>query len=807
MSLVLPLEDATDASLCGHKAATLASLARCGEPVPPGLVVTTAAVATLDEPGLRREIVSMLGTLDGPFAVRSSAIAEDGDDASFAGQYETFLNVSGSDAVIDAVRRCVASASAAHVQVYAEARRITHDANGVAVIIQEMVQADAAGVAFSADPRTGDEHVVLTACRGIADRLVSGDGGGDVWTVKDGSADAVIRTEFAIDESETLHIAELVHRVAATRGAPQDVEWAIAGGALFLLQARPITNLPIKPALDVPAQGTWTKDTVHYPELMTPFGADVCLPADNDATAVVAAEFGLLIDGLRSISVGGEIYSRVLPLGGTERQAPPWWALALACRISPLLRWRCQAAEDVVSSGALPRLTTRWESEWRRAFETDIERHMHVQLSGLGDAALLRELDVRIELFRRGQVVHFRLAIPFVVAIAEFVQGCEQMLGWDTGRTLELLSGLSSTSSGPARAMDDLGSQLRAHPVALDAFRDGNVDRLRAVAPEIAEAVSRYENVWAWRPFNYEPGSTTLAERPDLLVRQVLDRMDAAPLAADVRSRRAARVNEARSALRNGASQQRFDTLLERAARVYALREDNVLWTNNLPSGLIRRVLLEIGRRLCDRGHLGRPQDAAWLHDRELRDAIAGNAAPDLARAVARHKAERAWVRAHPGPDVLGAPPPEPPDLRGLPSAARTINQAVVWALGQELGARPASATDAITGLSVCGGRYTGTARVILGESAFERLRPGDVLVCRITTPAWSPLFAIAGAIVTETGSLLSHAAIVAREHGIPTVISIASATRKLHDGDIVTVDGTRGTVVIEKPGAQRRSA
>jgi len=256
---------------------------------------------------------------------------------------------------------------------------------------------------------------------------------------------------------------------------------------------------------------------------------------------------------------------------------------------------------------------------------------------------------------------------------------------------------------------------------------------------------------------------------------------------------------QARSSLKDARSRRRFEALLENATRVYPLREDNVLLTDNLPAGLIRRVLLEAGRRLSGRGQLCRAEDAAWLRETELRFALTGDAAPDLAKCVTRRRAEYAWVRAHPGPDILGAPALEPPDLRGLPEAARRINQAVAWGLGQELGIGASATGGTVSGLPVCGGKHTGVVRVILGEAEFERLRPGDVLVCKITTPAWSPLFAIAGAVVTETGSLLSHAAIVAREHGIPTVIATNNATRTLRDGDIVTVDGTTGRVIVGK--------
>jgi pyruvate,water dikinase len=797
--IVLPLKDATDSALCGQKAAALASLFRSGERIPNGIVVTKAAFEAMDENSLRREIGLKLEPLRRPFAVRSSAVAEDLNNASFAGLYQTFLNVSDPEAVLESVLCCLDSASTGRVKAYANAHRIEVTKAGMAVLIQEMVHADAAGVAFSADPRTGDDQAVVSAVRGIGESLVSGEAVADEWIVRDGKAKPVVQPECAVDEFTVLRIAELARRVSTKRGAPQDIEWAISGDELYLLQARPITGLPVKPELKIPAEGSWTKDNVHCPELMTPFGADVYLPTLNHATAIVATECGLLIERLYSISIGGEVYSRVVPLAGKERKAPPWWVLALASRISPRLRSRCRVAEEVISSGKLEAFVSRWEAEWRPAFESEIGKHLEIELRDLDDLALLAELDALVDLLRRGQVMHFRLAIPYAVGVAELVFGCQEMLGWRTDKALELLSGLSPTSSGPAKAMDELASLLSTNANALDVFRQCELDRLRVVAPDVWEALSRYRNKWGWRPFNYEPGSPMLAERSGLLVRQVLDRMEAARRDPDACILRKSRMLEARSKLKDEQCRMRFDALLETATRVYPLREDNVLLTDNLPSGLIRHVLLEAGRRLCRKGQIIGFEDAAWLCEKELRDALCGKAAPDLAQRVTRRRAEYAWVRAHPGPDRLGAPALEAPDLRGLPEGARRINQAVSWGLRQELGTRAAATGETVEGLPVCGGKHTGVVRVILGEFEFERVRPGDVLVCKVTTPAWSPLFAIAGAVVTETGSLLSHAAIVAREHGLPTVIGTGNATRKLRDGDIVTVDGTSGSVMIEK--------
>src|SRR4030095_3739344 len=219
--IVLPLKNATDSALCGQKAAALASLFTSGERIPDGIVVTTAAFEEMNESALRREIGLALEGLRSPFAVRSSAIAEDLDNASFAGIYQSFLNVSDPEAVFESVRFCVGLALSDRVKAYANAHGIEMTKPGMAVLIQQMVHADAAGVAFSVDPSTGDDQVVISAVRGIGEHLVSGEAAADEWIVKDGKAEAVVQPKCAVDESLVLRIAELAQRVSVKRGAPQ----------------------------------------------------------------------------------------------------------------------------------------------------------------------------------------------------------------------------------------------------------------------------------------------------------------------------------------------------------------------------------------------------------------------------------------------------------------------------------------------------------------------------------------------------------------------------------------------------------
>ena len=255
-----PLRDLrmADANQVGGKAASLGELLAEGVRVPDGVVLTVAG-AQLSAAERRALLEGGVGELgDGTFAVRSSGISEDGAERSFAGMYESALDVPVAG-LAEAADRTLASAGGRHLASYAAAGNGT-DA-GVAVIVQRMVHAVAAGVALTADPITGDrETTVVTAVRGTGDRLVSGASVGDEWVVGRGSATARRRTESAIDERQAMAVATEARRIATERNRPQDVEWAIdADGALWILQARPMTALPPQVSWEPGAAGAFTR--------------------------------------------------------------------------------------------------------------------------------------------------------------------------------------------------------------------------------------------------------------------------------------------------------------------------------------------------------------------------------------------------------------------------------------------------------------------------------------------------------------------------------------------------------------------
>jgi pyruvate,water dikinase len=249
---------------------------------------------------------------------------------------------------------------------------------------------------------------------------------------------------------------------------------------------------------------------------------------------------------------------------------------------------------------------------------------------------------------------------------------------------------------------------------------------------------------------------------------------------------------------REAEDRNRFERALAFAERAYAQREDNIFFLDCQPAALLRYCAVEIGRRLSERGSLAHAPDAVFLEEVELRDALSSRDSKDLRGLVTRRKAERAWVGAHPGPSSYGKEPGPPPDMSALPPALRVVHNAIFQALMLMMApSTPQDSPNELRGVPGSPGRYSGTVRLVRDETEFAKLRPGDVLVAPVTSPPWSVLFLRAGAVVTDGGGVLSHTAVIAREYGVPAVLATGEATRRLHDGDLVTVDGTTGVVSI----------
>ncbi len=792
----------------GNKAATLAMLRRAGFRVPPGVVVTAdAALDTL------AKVTDLLGA--GPWAVRSSSSVEDGQERSFAGQFETILNVD-TGGLSAAVIRCRRSGLADRVKGYAGEGGL----GSMGVLIQPMVLADAAGVAFSIDPVTGRRCSVIEAVAGLGERLVSGTATPERWTVDADGPIEVPSAATVLETEQAQAIANLARKVEAHFGRPQDIEWAIAGRELWLLQARPVTTLAgagielIPIPTEAPPPGFWQRDTFHWPLPQSPFGRVLMFDQLVNVFPRVFAELGMLMDRVELRFIGGWAYSQVIPVGAPPSalsggfgvlsgggSQPPRWLLALLMRLHPAIRRRAAAAERAIATDLPFTIIRRWFDEWRPEFQADARLALALDLGSLPDQELAGHLDHRIEMLGRPE--HSIVGLAYFVVLFELADACLELLGWDTVKMLTLLEGLSTASSEPARQLASVAELARAKPAIRDLLHqidETTPERLADVDAEFAQAFSRYVDATGHRSVRWDVIDSNLAEMPHLLLHLVADQLEFGfspdEVAQEALRRRNLAADDARSLLasRPAADGERFERALTRARETYPSFEDRVWHTTSVQLGLLRYLALEIGRRLADRGQLAAVDDVFFLETQEARSALVDGG--DRRETARIRKGQRAWAIANPGPLTFGVLPSGEPPFDLLPPAARHVNEALVWGVTLFLGGRPSEkGPNLVAGAPASRGRYTGTVRVVMGEHEFGKIRKGDVVVCPVTSPAWSFVFPNVGALVTNEGGILSHPAIIAREHGIPAVVGTGNATSVLKDGQRVTVDGNQGVV------------
>jgi pyruvate,water dikinase len=797
-----------DAPRVGAKAANLGELVRAGFDVPEGFVATGEA----DEDDVVRA-AAYLG--DGPLAVRSSIAAEDLPGASFAGQYESLLDVRGAEALVAGVRHVRASVATERVRRYQD-DVAGGDIGAVGVVVQRQVAAHAAGVAFTANPVTGADEVVVSAVRGLGERLVSGDADPDEWVVRGDDVTCLRAPEDSLREDQVLEVVAAARRAAAHFGFPVDVEWAFERDRLWLLQARPITALPtvvepIAVLVEVP-EGFWERDD-HFPQPITPM-TRMMLNVSTRALAGAFAEFGLPMDGLEWREIGGWAYLRVVPLGGKQPPRPPSWLVrpvnALMSKVHPLLHQRVARIAEVERTDAMIGLVDRWWDQDRAVFAATVRRLQDVALPALSDDDLGRHFDETMRFATDAMTLHHRLHLADVVFPVRLAQFCRDHLGWPEQTVLGMLAGLSEASTDPGRALAALAALARTRPRVRDLLSqpdDRAVARLEEVDGELAEAFHAYLYEFGCRALRYDVAEPSLAEVPAVALGLVRDQLvrgyDAAERATAQREKRDAIVARARAELAGEPAdvRDRFEWLLDRAERAYPVREDNEFYLVSAPLALIRYAALEVGRRLHHRGQLDRSEHVFFLEAEEATGLLAGGG--DLREVVRGREGEAAWARSHPGPATYG-PQPASPVLAGLPPLVqefvRVILRSVELVFEAGLSGREQDAVEGVVGgVAASPGTYTGPVRVIRNEGEFGKIRAGDVLVCPITSPVWSVLFASVGALVTDTGGILSHSAIIAREYHIPAVVATGNATTLLRDGQIVAVDGSAGAVRIDQ--------
>jgi rifampicin phosphotransferase len=532
-----------------------------------------------------------------------------------------------------------------------------------------------------------------------------------------------------------------------------------------------------------PGPGSWSLDRSHFPGGTTPISQTLIREAMPAGMERVFAEIGAPIRRIDSAFVHGFNYTRVRPLLGGDRtvtKLPPLPLLKLASRVHPEFRRRRNRARALLRDKPFLAVADEWNREIRPRLRAANRAFQDVDLGALTDDELRAHVGRLLDHCRQQLELHFWLHGHDIGPIARLLYESERW-GLDPKEVTGALAGASPSTARPAMLLAELRDLVDAAGAEVRSLED-----VRQCSPEAAELLDQYlaerGQVLAT---GYDITSFTLGELPGTIVSCILHA--AAPEEGDA-DEIARRLREQVPA----AARSMFDEYLADARAVMDMRDDNGPLTAEWPLGLLRLALLEAGRRLVASGRL---VDAE--HTLELTPAEARRLFGDLPPAdeIARRAAERLALAQLEPPLTLGPTEPEPP-LDVLPDPLPQLVGMVQTAM-RHLGMDGQLATDPLVGVGVGTTSYTGVVRTAASaDEAIEKLEPGDVLVVRATSPAFNAVLTIAGAVVTSSGGAMSHAAVLARELGIPAVVGAAGAL-DIPDGATVEVDPVAGRVAV----------
>jgi phosphohistidine swiveling domain-containing protein len=832
--------------LIGPKAASLCTLHWLGMKVPPCFFLTTAAFrAYLDTNNLHLQIAApseqmpeeirrivAKGSLTDPLleqiatayrqlgaavvAVRSSATAEDLPGHSFAGQYETILSVESLERCLAAIKRCWASLWTERAFEYRRRNGIDPQQVEMAVIVQQQIEPQAAGVAFSVDPVTGSRsRIVIESCRGLGEALVSGMVQPDRILLRKKNLELIrqnlVANEPSLNAKSAWKLARSVRHIEKRLGGPQDIEWALRDGTLWLLQARPITALPAPKSWE--DRQVWANPNLSevFPEVMTPLTYSVILLMFQPLFASVLRLFGA--DLRRSPLIGlvaGRIYWNVnLGLAAARPFVSPVKAAGLNSLFGGEQNRHFERGEFDICDEDLPDLGFTWPryiASW-----PGIVRNLIALRSSKGDAFMANlkaanDLLIRFdsgtatteELLRMvSQELHGNMKKcdllsfwPGAVAAGVLHKACRDWLGdTDQGLGYRLLAaqgGIADTEAGldlwrlAARAHEDQETET----VLLG---DGAWESIHA---RLARTDHGRRFLAAWERFmathgqhchnELELASPRWAETPEYILGLVqgylrsLDRANPLEKLRQLAEERERLTEQCRRRLRSAVKRWLFNWSLRRTQKLTRDREN---WKSEAVRFLavFRRVFLELGERLRHKGGLANREDIFFLELSEVEPVVQGRADFDFKQRIAQRRAEYEWNKAQtPPPVVVGRYDPQRHAAVKFDADAKVLQ-----------------------GIAVSPGVVTGKARVITHPDNGQRVEPGEILVAPVTNPAWTPYFLPAAGVVMDMGGVLSHGAIIAREYGLPAVVNVGPASRIIRTGQTIRVDGDHGTVNI----------
>jgi pyruvate,water dikinase len=548
---------------------------------------------------------------------------------------------------------------------------------------------------------------------------------------------------------------------------------------------------------EAPGKGPWELETTHFSRPAARFSSAAYTAAFPIGFAEGTARYGLLLDHLLPKAVNGFLYMQPVPFMAPEgaMKPPPKAVLWLLTRLHPKMRARIATSARAFEDKQWRKDLDEWDNIDKPAA---IEQHLAIQMidvQALSDEGLVEHLARCLEHAGNMAQLHHKYTATAVVATGDFLADAVPWTGASVGDICNLLKGSSPISNGfAAEELVKAGEALAANGDAVAALRSTAPpdEKLAAASadPDVGPAVRAYVEAVQYRSVGYDVADLMAGEMPEMLVEALLTAADGAgPRATTGTNDDAVR---SRVPAEHRAT---FDEKLAEARLVNRIRDERGVYADGWATGLARRAVLEAGRRLRDRGLLLDAEHAADLEIEEITSLLRGEGGPSPTEAAAHHEWRTTKTVADAPPFLTAMPSPPPPDDI-LPAAARRGSRAMNAAMPNLFGVSDKENTDTVVhGMSVNDGTYEGTARLVVGSADFGRIKQGDVLVTRNTSPYFNIVLPLLGAIVTDRGGQLSHAAIVAREYGIPGVVGTRDATTVIPDGARVRVDGTTGEV------------
>lgn len=554
-----------------------------------------------------------------------------------------------------------------------------------------------------------------------------------------------------------------------------------------------------------PNDGPWELDASHFDRPLARYGMDLFIEGFERGQAGYFERVGMPLKGIKIALVEGLPYGQAVPLVGkpkdTLRPPPPRWVLRLFTALVPAMRRRAANAKRWLESRAWLDEARHWQEEVKPALVARFSALQAEAVGEMSDAELIDHLERCGAAFLDNTVAHFDTNPSTMYPVGAFLRSASAWTGRPPGDLLDLVR--SEGGHVPGRdALAALADALRALPEPDRGLNGGRspeeaIAALRAREDAVGEAARAWLTEVECRQLATGDVAIPIGrEVPAMLLDHVREAVSSSGRRA---TRPAIREDEVRAEVPE-AHRAEFDERLADARRVYFVRDERSTLLDNWVGGLLRRSVIEAGRRLAERGALHEPEHVVDLERQEVAALLAGEPGPTADEARDR-QASRLAVRIEDAPALLGgdAMPPNPPWDAFGPALGELLSGFMFYADMMDKDApEPEAATpEVLTGLPASRGRYTGPARIVTSVEAFDAVQPGDVLIARATMPAYNALLPIVGAIVTDKGGALSHAAIVSREYGLPCVVGTRDATTRITDGTIVTVDGDAGVVEI----------